>query len=173
VARALDRVTSSAKGRSMRARSGDPDPVLGIPKSTPSEPSHSAPPARPTLTNDGRPGRTPRRRSRPWSVLDLIWSFGDYSHLSWSAKFRLEPSIVVAAHDGDLLGQFVLDLTKAILDGQGWEFLLRRTRFDGSCYVVTDTRPRSSELGPEDQSARQQPPFPSGGDHGQAPHVAA
>src|SRR6185437_13184180 len=133
----------------MRPRSGDLDFVMGTPASPSSKAPHGKYAAQPGSTNDGRRGRAPRRRSRSWSILDLIWSFGDYSSLSWSAKLRIEPRIVVAAHDGELLGQFLLELTKAILDGQGWELLLRCTRFDGSSYVVTNNSPHSSESRPE------------------------
>ena len=81
--------------------------------------------------------RSPIRSSRPkrWSVLDFIWAFGDYGS-KWSAIFKADSSVIVAAHDGEVLGQFVLDLTKAILNGLGREFLSRYTQFDGCRYVV-------------------------------------
>src|SRR6185437_6590545 len=99
-----------SKGRSMRPRSGDFDSVIGTPESFSSTTAHGEHAAQQRSTNEGRRGRAPRRRSRSWSILDLIWSFGDYSSLSWSAKLRIEPRIVVAAHDGELLGQFLLEL---------------------------------------------------------------
>ena len=156
----------------MRSRSDDPDPVLGIPASPASASPHGPPVAQPAAENDARRGRAPRRRSRPWSVLDLVWSFGDYSSARWSARFRIEPFIVVAAHDGVVLNQFLLDLTKAILDGRGWEVLLRRTRFDGSCYVITDTYPRS-EPRSDDPVASRPLPFPSGGARAPRPQFPA
>lgn len=95
-----------------------------------------------TDASSGRPiaaadQRSPIRNSRPkrWSVLDFIWAFGDYGS-KWSAIFKADSSVIVAAHDGEVLGQFVLDLTKAILNGLGREFLSRHAQFDGCRYVV-------------------------------------
>lgn len=81
-----------------------------------------------------------RRRTKPWSVLDLIWTFGDCGRFNWSATFKIDGSVVVA-HDGIVLDQFILDLTKAILNGLGREYLRDHTRFDGRCYVVNHGYP--------------------------------
>ena len=150
----------------------DANRVPGSPELARSDSSRNKGQAQPTLA-DGLRIRAPRRRSKPWSVLDLIWSFGDYSSLSWSAKFRIEPSIVVAAHDGVTLNQFLLDLTKAILDGQGWEVLHSRTRFDGSCYVIADTRAQSFGSGSNHPDPRRQLPCPSAGSPASTRHFPA
>lgn len=94
--------------------------------------------------------RSPIRSSRPkrWSVLDFIWAFGDYGS-KWSATFKADSSVVVSAHDGVVLGQFVLDLTKAILNGLGREFLSRHTQFDGCRYVVAADYQLIAESEPE------------------------
>lgn len=146
----------------MRARSDETDSGLTIPEPLPSDALRGTTRTPSASDSAAQVGRLPRRRSRPWSVLDLIWSFGDYSSTDWSAKSRIEPSIVVAAHDGVTLNQFLIDLTKAILDGQGWEFLLHYTRFDGSCYVLAETRSQYPDPGSEDPDGEQQPPFRSG-----------
>ena len=99
----------------------------------------------PTDANAGRPepdgnrrvhGR--RRRPKPWSVLDLIWTLGDYGNGNWSATLKLDDSVVVVAHDGGVLGQFLLDLTKAILNGLGKDYLRRHTHLDRGRYVIPD-----------------------------------
>jgi hypothetical protein len=113
-----------------------PTPTALVPASDPTTAgsSEDANSGRPLAAAE-QPSRVRTSRPKRWSVLDLIWAFGDYGS-NWSATFKADSSVVVAAHDGEVLGQFVLDLTKAILSGLGWEFLSRHTRFDGCCYVV-------------------------------------
>jgi hypothetical protein len=72
-----------------------------------------------------------------WSVLDLIWTFGDRPG-DWSAMFKLDTSVVVVARDGVVLDRFLRDLTKAILNGLGWEFLHCHASFHGGRHVIHD-----------------------------------